>query len=214
MRLAAVAIAAAMALGSGAAIADAPSPATAPAPTLAITKQGDSLRAIARWAQPCDARGCADTYRVTWLVGNAARSVRTLTRRVDTLWTAAPPWGDSVRITVNITAERRTLASPVRSASRVFRRPDSAPPAVDSLVIDSLRTALADSISQIMVRTPSGERTVALTFGQPIQWCTLGRNRYTNAVQVVTDPAWDHALRMRLERECEPARSRVATGAP
>ena len=198
-------------LGGTAATHTTPAAASAP-PSVTIVRQGDSLRAVARWAAACDARGCPDRFLVTWLVNGTARPVRTLTRRIDTLWLPVPPWGDSVRVSASIIAERRSLASPVRSASRTYRRPDAAPPAVESLMIDSARVALTDSISRLTLRAVSGERNVTtLPLGQ-VQWCTLGLNRYTGTVQVVLDPALPHEQRMQLERDCEPARRAVALG--
>lgn len=122
--------------------ADAPSG----APALAVTQVGDTLRVIAAWRPACDARGCPDSTRVTWTVRGAARPARHTRGTSDTLWLPAPAWGDSAVVLVGVTALRRGLPSPTRSATTVLRRQDSPPPAVDSLKVDTLRhAARADS---------------------------------------------------------------------
>ena len=120
----------------------------------------DSLILVpARWAPACDALGCADSYRVTWaasglgLVGALSASAddvaesdglsrvlrdTTITEPLDAVTVPVPEIGQPITVCLYVVAMRRGLASDVTSACRTVERPDRAPPAVDSIVWDSL----------------------------------------------------------------------------
>lgn len=184
------------------------------APTLSYTQQGDSVRVIARWKPVCDARGCADSTRLTWTVRGVARPVKHSRAAADTLWMPAPAWGDSAAVGVAVASVRRGLVSPARSAQTVVRRLDVAPPAPDSLRVDTLAAlAFLDSYPEFpRIRTVSGARMATVAPGGALQFCTLtGRNRFTGAVHIVLPPDADVDTRHALERACEPARVAVAT---
>lgn len=159
--------------------------ATANRPALSVEFTGDSARVIARWARPCDRRGCADSYRVQWTAGGAAR-LRTTPATADTAMVALPPVGDSVVATVAVTALRRGLPSPARSASVVVRNPDAPPPAVDSLRADTLsayEAALLDSFPLITVRDSLGNQWGEVAVGETVALCLLGEHRYTGEIR-------------------------------
>jgi hypothetical protein len=106
--------------------------------------QADSARVIARWAKSCDTKGCADSYRVAWTAGTVSRNVTT-SALADTFRVTRPAFGDSLLASVGVSAVRRGSSSVARTASVYVRNPDAAPPAVDSLRVDTTRAALVDS---------------------------------------------------------------------
>lgn len=148
--------------------------------------QGDSARVIARWSRPCDAKGCADSYRVQWAAGAIART-RNTPALLDTLWVAKPAIGDSLTATVAVTSLRRGLAGPTRTASAVIRNPDAPPPPVDSLRADTLsvyEAAMLDSFPEIAVRDSLGRTGyTGYKVGETIVLCAVSRNRYTGEVR-------------------------------
>jgi hypothetical protein len=108
--------------------------------------QQDSARVIARWARPCDSKGCADSYRVQWTAGAVTRTV-TKTVPIDTLRVLRPAVGDSLSVSVSVTSVRRAISGASRSAAALVRNPDAPPPPVDSLRADTTNYAeRADSV--------------------------------------------------------------------
>lgn len=186
-------------------------------PTLRPVQVGDSVRVVATWRNPCDARGCADSTRVTWRAGTALPLTRTLARTADTLWVAAPAWGDSLRVAIEVATIRRRLASDVRTASVIVRRLDAPPPPVDSLKVDTLALlrelaaiAVRDSFPIVVTRDTLGRREGPLAIGATLELCAIGRNRYTGVVAVLTDLTWPADVSNAVERRCERARAAYA----
>lgn len=187
-------------------------------PTLRSVQVGDSVRVVATWRTPCDARGCADSTRVTWRAGTAAPLTRTLARTTDTLWLKAPAWGDSLRVAIEVATIRRRLASDVRTASVIVRRLDAPPPPVDSLRVDTLALlrelaaiAVRDSFPIVVTRDTLGRREGPLPVGGVLELCAIGRNRYTGTVAVLTDVTLPEDVANAVERRCERARAAYAT---
>lgn len=187
-------------------------------PTLRPLQVGDSVRVVATWRNPCDARGCADSTRVTWRAGTAAPLTRTLARTTDTLWIKAPAWGDSVRVAIEVSTIRRRLVSDLRTASVIVRRLDAPPPPVDSLRVDTLELrrqlaaiALRDSFPSVAIRDTLGGRSGSIPVGGSLDLCVIGRNRYTGVVAVLVDDAVPEDVASRIERQCERARALVAS---
>jgi hypothetical protein len=119
--------------------------------------QQDSARVIARWARPCDSKGCADSYRVQWTAGVTTRTV-IKTVPIDTLRLLRPAIGDSLSVNVSVTSIRRTITGAARSAVALLRNPDAPPPPVDSLRTDTLTFAeRADSLRTVFY-TSDGKR--------------------------------------------------------
>ena len=183
-------------------------------PTLAVEYvQTDSARVIATWRRPCDARGCADSYRVQWTAGAVSR-LRNTGALAETLFVARPAFGDSLVVTVAVTALRRGLSGVTRTSSATVRNPDAPPPPVDSLRVDTaaLRLQLAeiaqlDSYPVIVPRDTLGRSAATLAVGDSIPLCALSRNRYTGIVTILVPgdaPAWADTL---LARTCERART-------
>lgn len=128
----------------------------------------DSLVVPVRWNASCDARGCADSYRVTWTLRgtvDATPPASTLPRSGssrdttplpptapqevvlrevittlarDSALVSLPEIGMPRHVCVYITAIRRGIPSEVSSSCRTVEAPDKAPPAVDSIRWDSL----------------------------------------------------------------------------
>lgn len=187
-------------------------------PTLRPVQVGDSVRVVATWRNPCDARGCADSTRVTWRAGTAPPLTRTLARTADTLWLKAPAWGDSVRVAIEVSTIRRRLVSDLRTASVMVRRLDAPPPPVDSLRVDTLELrrqlaaiALRDSFPSVAIRDTLGGRSGSIPVGGSLELCVIGRNRYTGTVAVITDVTWPEDVSNAVERRCERARAAYAT---
>jgi hypothetical protein len=111
---------------------------------------GDTLAIVARWATPApDGFGAIDSYRVRWDVqktyGGASAPGYPVVRFVpaprtlDSARVALPPLGDSVFVTVTITASRRgTLSLASFSAQRWAKRKDTPPPRVLDAKIDTV----------------------------------------------------------------------------
>ena len=169
--------------------------------------QQDSARVIARWARPCDVRGCADAYRVQWTVGAASR-LRSTSALADTLFISRPAFGDSLVATVAVTSVRRSLSGATRSASAIVRTPDAAPPSVDSLRADTL-TALSaelDSFPVISTRDTLGRTSGTYVVGEKVLLCALSRNRYTGEVRILVSSDAPADADQFLEVACERAR--------
>lgn len=192
--------------------------ATIDLPTLTVDYlQADSARVIARWARPCDAKGCADAYRVQWTAGAAPR-LRTTVALADTLFVARPAVGDTIVATAAVTSVRRGIAGTTRTATTVIRNPDAPPPAVDSLRADTLtyEAALLDSFPVDVIRTTLGQKVplwpAPLLMSPSIDFhlCYLSRNRYTGEVRILVPseapPEADEAIATR----CEVARQLFA----
>lgn len=155
-------------------------------PTLTVEYlQQDSARVIARWSRPCDAKGCADSYRVQWTAGSVAR-LRSTSALADTLFVTRPAVGDSLIATVAVTSMRRGLVGATRTAAAIVRNPDAPPPAVDSLRADTLAALAAelDSFPVIVPRDTLGRNAGTLTVGESTLLCGLARNRYTGEVRI------------------------------
>lgn len=187
-------------------------------PTVRVQQVGDSIRVVANWRNPCDTRGCADSSRVTWQVGTRAPIVRTMRRTADTLWSTAPAWGDSVRVSVTVEAIRRGRTGEPRTVSTVVRRLDAPPPPVDSLRVDTLELrrqlaaiAVRDSFPSVAIRDTLGGRSGSIPIGGTLELCVIGRNRYTGVVAVLVDDAVPEDVANRIERQCERARALVAS---
>jgi hypothetical protein len=198
-------------LGGGMAVA---SVVVAAAPGLDVTMQPEGARVIARWSAVCDWRGCPDSFRVTWTRGTVEQPARTVPGRADTATIALPPFGDSVRVVVSVVALRRGQASAAKTATTWLRTPDAAPPAVDSLAIDTVAlrvAALEDTFPRLAIRDSLGRRAVTVAPGAVIQWCGLAFNRYTGQWVVARLPDATPDQQMAYERACDHARSVVAT---
>jgi len=187
------------------------------APTLRTLQQGDTVRVVAAWRPACDVRGCSDSSRIVWRWGTQTVT-RTTRRTADTLWVAAPAWGDSLRVAIEVATIRRRLASDVRTASVIVRRLDAPPPPVDSLRVDTLAllrelaaVAVRDSFPIVVTRDTLGRREGALPIGGMLSLCAIGRNRYTGTVAVLTDITWPEDVANAVERRCERARAAYAT---
>lgn len=186
-------------------------------PALRVQQTGDTVRVVATWRNPCDARGCADSSRVTWQVGTRAPVVRTTRRTADTLWLTAPAWGDSLRVSVAVAAMRRRDVGEPRSVTTVVRRLDAPPPPVDSLRVDTLALlrelaviAVRDSFPIVVTRDTLGRREGSVPIGGLLSLCAIGRNRYTGTVSVLTDVTWPEDVTHAVERRCERARAAYA----
>lgn len=178
--------------------------------------QADSARVIAQWSRPCDVRGCIDSSRVVWRYGTQVVT-RSLRRTLDTLWVTAPTWGDSLRVSIEVSSIRRRLVSDVRTASVFVRRLDAPPPPVDSLRVDTLTLqrelaaiAVRDSFPLVVSRDTLGRREGAIAIGSVLTLCAIGRNRYTGVVAVLTDVTWPADVAHAIERRCERARAAYA----
>ena len=187
-------------------------------PTLAVEYvQTDSARVIATWRRPCDARGCADSYRVQWTAGAVSR-LRNTGALAETLFVARPAFGDSLVVTVAVTALRRGLSGVTRTSSATVRNPDAPPPPVDSLRADTLLTAaeaaLVDSFPLIVVRDTTGA-TLPETWGLPLggrfRLCALARNRYTGEVRTFVPGDATDAELASADHACAAARAAYAT---
>lgn len=130
---------------------------TAPAspPRVHVTQQADTMAVRVTWRPTCDIRGCADSTRVTWRIGNQPAIVRTTTRTEDTQRFRAPAYGDSVNVAVTIEAMRRKEISAPRVASQWVKRLDAPPPPVDSVRVDTVRV---DSMRVTAYHPRSGDR--------------------------------------------------------
>lgn len=186
-------------------------------PALRVQQIGDTVRVVATWRNPCDARGCADSSRVTWQVGTRAPIVRTTRRTIDTLWLTAPAWGDSLRVSVAVAAMRRRDIGEARTVTTVVRRLDAPPPPVDSLRVDTLALlrelavlAVRDSFPIVVTRDTLGRREGSVPIGGLLSLCAIGRNRYTGTVSVLTDVTWPEDVTHAVERRCERARAAYA----
>jgi len=132
-------------------VADAAPPDT---PQLSVEYyQADSARVIARWNKPCDGKGCAEGYDVRWTVGAVVGAVKRTLALADTTRTKRPTYGDSTLATVSVTTIRRSLNGQARTASIYIRNPDSPPPPVDTLKVDTIPRA--DS-TQLVAFSPAG----------------------------------------------------------
>lgn len=178
-------------------------------PTLTVELQADSARVIATWRSPCDAKGCADAYRVQWSAGSVSRT-RTTGALADTLHVARPALGDSLVATVFVTSIRRGRDGATRTATATMRNPDAPPPAVDSLRADTLpslaQLAFEDSFPTKVIRDELGRSRGVLIDGTVSRLCPLARNRYTGEVVLLVDQSYDDATRTRVENRCEDAR--------
>ncbi|GAB1345026.1 hypothetical protein [Gemmatimonas sp.] len=185
--------------------------ATTDLPTLTVDfVQADSARVIARWSRPCDAKGCADAYRVGWKPG--ATTVNRDTKALaDTLFVARPAVGDSAVVQVAVTSLRRGIVGATRTATAVVRNPDAPPPAVDSLRADTLtyEAALLDSFPVDVIRTTLGQKVpqwpapLLMSPLSDFHLCYLSRNRYTGEVRTLVPseapPEADEAIAARCE---------------
>lgn len=107
--------------------------------------QADSARVIARWAPGRDAKGATDAYSVRWTSGSASRAVLK-TATADTFNVMRPAFNDSALVTVAVVGMRRgVLSADTVRASLWVKNPDSRPPGIDSLKIDTLSVDLAMS---------------------------------------------------------------------
>ncbi|GAB1345091.1 hypothetical protein [Gemmatimonas sp.] len=192
--------------------------ATTDLPTLTVDfVQSDSARVIAKWARPCDAKGCADAYRVQWTAGALTR-LRTIAVVADTYFVARPAVGDSLLVSVVVTSIRRGIVGSTRTSTAVVRNPDAPPPAVDSLRTDTLNyeAALLDSFPVDVIRSTLGQKVpqapAPLLMSPPSDFhlCYLSRNRYTGEVRILVPseapPEADEAIAAR----CEVARQLFA----
>lgn len=185
------------------------------APSLAVEQQGDSMRVVAAWKPACNPLGCSDAARIEWRVNQFVVATRTRATTADTLWHRAPPYGDSLRVVVTVTAIRRGISGEARSASAWLVRRDAPPPPVDSLRVDTLALRLAleqaaidDSFPVIAVRDTLGRSSGDLPLGMALNLCALSRNRYTGRVTIMVPPdapAWADTSEA---RRCELARTR------
>jgi hypothetical protein len=187
------------------------------APSLVAVQVGDSVRVIARWSNPCDARGCSDSVRVQWSRNGAALAVRHSRQNADTLFAALPAWGDSATVGVAVAGVRRGLVGASRAASLVVRRADLAPPLVDSLRVDTLAIAAdlelaasRDSFPLIEIRE-AADAGMPFVVGAPRQLCALARNRYTGAVAILTEYDITDAELARIGDACAAVARQYAT---
>lgn len=187
-------------------------------PTLTVEYvQADSARVIARWARPCDAKGCADSYRVQWTAGAISR-LRSTPALADTIFVTRPAIGDSLVATVAVTAIRRGLTGATRTATAAVRNPDAPPPAVDSLRTDTLRTwsaddYLVDTFPVWVVRDTLGQMlpsTWVMTAPSLRRTCVLGRSRYTGEVRTFVPAEATDAEIEAIDAQCTTARASYA----
>lgn len=181
------------------------------APSLSAVQVGDSVRVVARWSNPCDARGCADSVRVQWSHKTAALPVRHSRQNADTLFAALPDWGDSATVGVSVAGVRRGLVGAPRIASLVIRRADLAPPIVDTLRVDTLgmvdaieRAAELDSFPLVVIREAT-DAGLPFYVGGSRQLCAIGRNRYTGRVAILVEYAVTDAEAIRVGEACAAA---------
>jgi hypothetical protein len=180
-------------------------------PTLTVEFQSDSARVIARWSRPCDAKGCADSYRVQWTARDVSR-LRNTAALADTLWVPRPAIGDSLVATVAVTSVRRGITGATRTATATVRNPDAAPPAVDSLRTDTLSALAAelDSFPTLVVRDSLGRKGAALAVGDSVLLCAMSRNRYTGEVVTFVSADAPAGEEYKIDRACEHARQSYA----
>jgi hypothetical protein len=152
----------------------------------------DSALVVARWTRAADVRGGADAYQVNWSrAGTQVRAVR-VAATVDSLRTTRAAISDSVLVGVAVTAFRRGSASVASSRVVWLFNPDSPPPPVDSLVIDTLvaDVAFRDTFPSITIRDSTGAPPRPyIAVGQTFTPCLLARNRYTSEVVVIVGAA-------------------------
>jgi hypothetical protein len=142
-------------------VADAAPPDT---PQLSVEYyQADSARVIARWNKPCDGKGCAEGYDVRWTVGAVVGAVKRTLALADTTRTKRPTYGDSTLASVSVTTIRRNLNGQARTASIYIRNPDSPPPPVDTLKVDTIPRA--DS-TQLLAFSPQGTALTTWTVAE------------------------------------------------
>ena len=177
-------------------------------PTLTVEMQADSARVIATWRRPCDARGCADGYRVQWTAGPVSR-LRNTAALADTLFVVRPAIGDTLVATVAVTSLRRGITGATRTATAVVRNPDAPPPAVDSLRTDTLTVegALLDSFPVVAVRDTLGRSASDLPLYGALRLCAIARNRYTGLVTILIPASMTEDDEAREAERCERARA-------
>lgn len=176
-------------------------------PTLQVEFLADSARLIARTTTSCDAKGCAESYRFQWAATAATRTV-TKASVVDTFYVPRPTVGDSLMVSVSVTAIRRGISSAPRTATTWVRNPDAAPPRVDSIVIDTLalqaEAAFRDTFPTFEVRMSTGRLGMAI--GESPQLCVLSKNHYTGEATLMIPIVIDSVRAAQIESVCEPAR--------
>lgn len=188
-------------------------------PTLRVEYlQTDSVRVIARWSRPCDAKGCADKFTVQWQLNTLPKATA---YTVDTAYFKKPAFGDTLAVTVFVVSIRRKIEGAMRSASVVIRNPDAAPPPVDSLRADTLETradsiyeaALLDTFPVWVARDSLGQqppRTWGMSVGDNRTLCILSRSRYTGEARILVAGDAPPAMEAWLMEHCETARSLYA----
>lgn len=200
-----------------------------PLPTLSYTVAGDSVKIVARWTVPCDERGCADRMSAQWTAGAGNTVIRNsgwpvpagataATVQSDSVTIARPIYPATTTVTVRVTAQRRNLSSAAKTASVTVTTSDQPPPAPGTIefrvdTLDPGYAALRDSFPRIAVRRADGSAR-AVAYGETVQFCVVGRNRYTGEVALFIPapnaPADSVAAYL---NNCEPARVRYATEA-
>lgn len=181
---------------------------TPPALSVSLTTQtqGDSITVKASWAGACNALGCPDGYRVTWLVNGVALPLRTTPNVRDSTRAYRLPCPSNTIVQVAVVAMRRGWSSSGTTQTRTIACVDAPPPPVDSLTIDTSFVARAarDSYPVWELRQSQALRAI----GDTAQACLFARNRYTHAITVRRVPGLsDQDLVFR----CGPAAAQYAT---
>lgn len=174
--------------------------------------QSDSAHIVATWKRPCDAKGCADAFRVQW-TANAVPRQRNTSALADTLVVARPSIGDSLFVAIAVTSMRRGLVGATRTANTVVRNPDAPPPPVENLQADTLLQAFAaerDSFPVMVARDTLGRSSGAYEVGTEALVCALARNRYTGEVRILVPADAPAEADTVLARVCERARQSYA----
>jgi hypothetical protein len=176
-------------------------------PRLEVTYQNDSTVLVkASWSRPCDSKGCADSYRVVW---NNSDVRKTITVQRDSTIYRLPVFPDSSLVTISVTSIRRGILGTSRTSSLYIKNPDSPPPPVDSLRVDTLNIeeALLDSFPLVTQRILRSEFGV----GDSTFICALAKNRYTGRVRIVIDPSWINSEVEEVNVKCEILRKGLET---
>jgi hypothetical protein len=175
----------------------------------------DSLVVPASWAVPCDVRGCADAFRVTWILRTAQEadaikglvlSDRTVQVRAtnaggavttprfrDSVAVPYASYGEPRTVCVQVVALRRTLASAATTGCRTIERPDAPPPGVDSIRFDTLPW----TFDTLMLDSLVGE-TDMLSFSlyQYRDYLAPDTGWRTDSIPVESDSAHPYILRV------------------
>lgn len=113
---------------------------------------GDSVRVIGRWVPGKDSRGATDAYKVVWTAPNRPTRTVTLALPIDTFVVLRPAPDSTLTVKLAVVGVRRGKESLDTLRGQIaVQNPDAAPPAPDSLKIDTTRVAVEDNADSIRI---------------------------------------------------------------